>query len=545
MGSPIGLLLTIDADASRAGAALEGLQSQVSSAASSVSTSFSTTAAGPKVLEDNILSARESTRLLSEEFGMHLPRAVSSAMAEVMPQIAALGTALLGAFAAVEGAKLIDSLRGITAEFQKEYDLTVKINDILVGKQSYAQLAREVADNRAELTKLNAEQEKYITGAGKSTEEQGALRHAAIAVTEALTPMPQKFYDNRAEIERINALLPKLTEEMTRAGVAEGKLGIVHEHTTGSLKAHTQSMDAYNESLLRARNSEIEEIDRLTKSNTAMQERLKLESEELQWKSHIDQEKADHKAEVQIAAENDAIAARTVANQRANVQAFADARQALEAAAGGEAKYDLEQKLLAKSTADAAAGHKAKAEALKLEVDMMKAAHAAAVALETAEAGAALGGAEAVASLIGGRKAQAAVEGGFYMAKGAFDIADSIFPFNPALLIKGIGEEAAGLQMLGVGGGGGSRASAAGGGASAGSRGPGVGSGSPSAASGGGGRGSSYPGGRGDLHITVVGNIIGTPDQTQELFDQWSSWAKGGQVYLTANNALTKGPKST
>ena len=148
MGSTIGLLFAIDADTTRAGAALEGLQSQVSSAASSVSTSFVSSAAGPKELEDNILSARESTRLLSEEFGMHLPRAVSSAMAEMMPAVEALGPALLGAFAAVEGAKVIDSLRGITAEFQKEYDLTVKINDILVGKQSYAQLAREVADNR-------------------------------------------------------------------------------------------------------------------------------------------------------------------------------------------------------------------------------------------------------------------------------------------------------------------------------------------------------------------------------------------------------------
>lgn len=47
-----------------------------------------------------VLSNSESVRLLSEEIGIHLPRAVSGALAEMLPGIGAFGGALLGAFAA-------------------------------------------------------------------------------------------------------------------------------------------------------------------------------------------------------------------------------------------------------------------------------------------------------------------------------------------------------------------------------------------------------------------------------------------------------------
>jgi hypothetical protein len=53
---------------------------------------------------------------------------------------------------------------------------------------------------------------------------------------------------------------------------------------------------------------------------------------------------------------------------------------------------------------------------------------------------------------IAGRKAQAEVEGGFYCAMGAFDVARSIYPFNPQLLAKGLGEIGAGIEMLEVAG---------------------------------------------------------------------------------------------
>jgi TP901 family phage tail tape measure protein len=65
---------------------------------------------------------------------------------------------------------------------------------------------------------------------------------------------------------------------------------------------------------------------------------------------------------------------------------------------------------------------------------------------------------------IAGRKAQAEVEGGFYLAEGAFDLARSIWPPNPALIARGLGEIGAGINMLKVAGRSGSAPSGGGGG---------------------------------------------------------------------------------
>ena len=53
-------------------------------------------------VDEHLLSNRESVRLFGEEFGVHLPRAVSSAVAKMLPDIASLGGALLGIYAAKE-----------------------------------------------------------------------------------------------------------------------------------------------------------------------------------------------------------------------------------------------------------------------------------------------------------------------------------------------------------------------------------------------------------------------------------------------------------
>jgi hypothetical protein len=49
---------------------------------------------------------------------------------------------------------------------------------------------------------------------------------------------------------------------------------------------------------------------------------------------------------------------------------------------------------------------------------------------------------------IAGRKAEAEVEGAFMLAEGAFDVARAIWPPNPALAARGLGEIGAGLNML-------------------------------------------------------------------------------------------------
>src|SRR5208337_190081 len=98
--SVLGLLFEINADPSKASDALRAFEQ-------STGKSFERAAAGTKPLDTALLSNRESVRLLSEELGVHMPRAVSGALAEMLPGINAIGPALLGAFALAELPKFI------------------------------------------------------------------------------------------------------------------------------------------------------------------------------------------------------------------------------------------------------------------------------------------------------------------------------------------------------------------------------------------------------------------------------------------------------
>jgi len=61
-----------------------------------------------KSVDKGLISNRETARLLSEELGIHLPRAVTTALGEMLPAIGLLGPALLGAFAGEEIVKFAE-----------------------------------------------------------------------------------------------------------------------------------------------------------------------------------------------------------------------------------------------------------------------------------------------------------------------------------------------------------------------------------------------------------------------------------------------------
>lgn len=102
--SILGLIFEINADPSKAADALQRFEQ-------STGKSFEKAASGTKPLDMALLSNRESVRLLSEEIGIHMPRAVSGALAEMLPGINAIGPALLGAFAIAEIPKFIDGVK--------------------------------------------------------------------------------------------------------------------------------------------------------------------------------------------------------------------------------------------------------------------------------------------------------------------------------------------------------------------------------------------------------------------------------------------------
>ncbi len=158
MGSDsiLGLLFEINADPSKAADALQAFEK-------STGQSFERTAAGTKPLDTALLSNRESVRLLSEELGVHMPRAVSGALAEIMPGISAIGPALLGAFALAEIPKFIDGIKeatdeisGFGKEAKKAFEGAVAASDEAIVKfktiKEGIKLENEVNRNIAALT---------------------------------------------------------------------------------------------------------------------------------------------------------------------------------------------------------------------------------------------------------------------------------------------------------------------------------------------------------------------------------------------------------
>src|SRR5208282_2914318 len=148
--SVLGLLFQISADPSKAQDALSEFEK-------STGQSFDRVRGGPKLLNDvlgetdkNLLSNRESARLLSEELGIHMPRAVTSAIAEIMPAIGGMGTAMLGVFAVKEiytfgkaGLEVLHELEGETKELKKAMQQALSEDESILRKPKSAQQANE------------------------------------------------------------------------------------------------------------------------------------------------------------------------------------------------------------------------------------------------------------------------------------------------------------------------------------------------------------------------------------------------------------------
>ncbi len=166
--STLGLLFTIDADASNA-------QQAVDQFAGNVGTGFNQAAGATKPLNDALLSNRETVRLLSEEAGVHLPRAVSSAIAKMLPDIASLGTAFLGVFAVEEVIrfaekvhKLADEFNGVAAA-QKVMAAAARENDSIM--ESLAKHSLDYARTQASLLVAQVAQEEATIQRLKDTED--------------------------------------------------------------------------------------------------------------------------------------------------------------------------------------------------------------------------------------------------------------------------------------------------------------------------------------------------------------------------------------
>ena len=150
--------------------------------------------------------------------------------------------------------------------------------------------------------------------------------------------------------------------------------------------------------------------------------------------------------------------------------------------------------------------------------------------------------AASIVGMIAGRKAEAAVNAVFYGAEGALHLAEGIWPPNPALIARGLGEIAAAAQYARVAGtssGGGGHAAGAGGGY--GGREPHfLGSGKSEAGS----QGRSGGGGGTTVVFNVSGHLITGPETAEWMAGQLTDYVQNRDGTLmsshTKDSTLTR-----
>ena len=151
----LGLALTITADASQAEATINQFAGQAKSATQALAAQQTQYAAE---VDRGILSARESSRLLAEELGIHLPRAVTGAVAEILPSIASMGTAFLGVFAVKMVIDFVGELKKMVDEFNGAAEAAKALKEI--GKENLDLIKKNaeasIAYAHAELARVNA-----------------------------------------------------------------------------------------------------------------------------------------------------------------------------------------------------------------------------------------------------------------------------------------------------------------------------------------------------------------------------------------------------
>jgi actin-related protein len=593
MGAPniLGLLMEITADPSKAQEAIERFNSATGE-------SLKKAAEGTEPLDKALLSNRESVRLLSEELGVHMPRAVSSALAKMLPDIAALGGALLGIYAAKE---LYDGIGKFTDwirdSFTEQTADAKAFSEAAAAAYKAAGKAAEEAFtkfktveagtfNIAEIDAKAHHLADLVNAYHELTEKAGgdlrrlgaidaqALQTIADGAKEGITSVEQAQqklaeagqlqFDARKHMAEVTAKEEKdsaneskeAADEAYRAAMAKYEANQRAFHASEeALKRQMEMQNRLGKQAVEAAKHEEEAAERASKAREKLAESLKKQHEE-QTKLYDELGREEEK-------EVKAIERLGETQERQMLHGKAEARQRIEdshneAIAAIQSANQQAQAIAAlkgdyKAMADAAiAAYTAMRiananyeEQLKNQAQTEKEMHEAEIEASEAKIqgmGAELG---TFVGAIAGRKAEAEVEGAFMCAEGAFDIARAGWPPNPALLARGIGEIGAGIQMLEAAGKGGGRH--AGAEASAATGGVGVGDRSSSHGGGGGaaydlpGAGPSSARAGTTVTLQVMGDVFG--DNLQRLSSQLGQGIQNGSIrsFPATQSPVTKG----
>ncbi len=213
-------------------------------------------------LDKGILSARQSSRLLAEELGIHLPRAVTSAIGEMLPAIGGLGGALLAAFAVREvyefGEYVKSDSEAVEGLAQAEDRMKEAVKENLAEFKNFTREALQFELNATNL-RIGAE-ERDFQHARRVAENEAALLpyvwHAFdwafqthIADNEKQT---REMLDNdMALAKELTNLLEGKNEDAAAARAAKKKKDAedaAREAYRKELEASKQDMDATNRS---------------------------------------------------------------------------------------------------------------------------------------------------------------------------------------------------------------------------------------------------------------------------------------------------------
>ena len=424
MGSSgiVGLLFEISADPSKAADALQRFEQATGK-------SFEKAAAGTKPLDTALLSNRESVRLLTEETGIHLPRAVTGAIAEMLPSIGQLGGTLLGVFAIEQAVKWGAKAIAIIQDLQS--GTTAAVDEIGKAAEAAAKHAHD------EIGKIFAD---FKTAAsGQLPMEEVELR------AKQLT----KYYQAFLDLEKAqNEMRQPTVETMQIVGqaVGEGLTNIedvrqkLNEVSTLQLAQHKRLGELEKKESKEACDAAIKDLDR---RNAAENKSLELARHVAAEKKRLMAEGVHGVEELTKGAKayNDALALSRNRQIEHNLFLEKMARDEIAFLPLQQRGIEMARQEIQVFTADATAVRHltaaysdylyVKQAALQLSQQFTEASQAEAAAIQEDMLGAVKDLAGGITGLIAGRRAQAAVECIFEVAQGAKQVAMALDPDDP------------------------------------------------------------------------------------------------------------------
>jgi hypothetical protein len=510
----VGLILGLGLDPSGANAGVKELGSCLGQLESGAAKSGEGMTESFAATDRALLSNRETARLLSEELGIHLPRAVTSAISKMLPEIATFGTALLGIFAVEEaykwgkvvnqeffqiytqGDQIIKDLEAAaTAAFkhagEEAANMLTHFKTSLAGTFDIAQIDARVA----QLERFHAAYQSLVGKMG--TELIEAIAKVAPTITEATAQGLLKLEDVDKKIAEMGQLqfdahkhmAEVITKEDKDSAEAAKRAGDAAYHAAVQKYEANQKAFHASEEALRHEMALQDQLGRKAVEEAVREEKAR-EHTALAIRRLTEELRRQHEQEARNAEHLAKEAAREIADvsrirsdqERQMLRGHAEARQRIEeqhreAVASIQAKNQEAQAIAAlegdyKAMADAAiAAYTAMGQAsqnyLKQLKEQTDAEREAAQAQQESTEDKIKGMAAEIGTFVGavaGRKAEAEVEGAFFLAEGSFDLARGIWPPNPELIARGLGEIGSGINMLKVAGKSGTQPSIGGGG---------------------------------------------------------------------------------